>query len=594
MKNLPFIALTLLGLNLCLSQKSVRFEVSDIPYGMEKYVGIRGDTPPLSWEKTIFLTYDEERKHYWTIQEFPDAINKIEYKFVLDKKGGIDWEGINNRAEILNGSEFGFQSEWNTEKFIDPSTLPKLGVRELQEDFEVIKNAILKVHPGLYRYNDSTAVYENLMALKKTFQEPLTYGEAFLAISKYIVTIQCDHTSASAYNQEAIINSLLHARKDKVPFAFQWIDGRMIVTRNASGSDKMTRGTEILTIEDIPVSTILDSLLIHITADGSTIHNKISKAEVDGYGFRYSAFDMLYPLLFPMTRESISLRIKNPGQQGTSQIEVKTLTRKERSGILANNYADFPKNPGDLWSSKILEGNIGYLQLGSFATDDFQKDWKQLLQNAFRTFEKAKVKNLVLDIRENQGGLDDASYELERYIFQQPLVIEGFQSQSRFLEFPEEVKPHVKTWDYWFYNLKDDEHFKKGRYYVFPRENTKRTIRPSRTTFKGNIYMLTSAKNVSGAFYLARLFKRGKGVLLGQETGGNQNGINGGAILFLKPPNSRINVNMPVVGSFATESMPNAGIEPDVPVKKTITDVVNGVDPELERALELIKNENGQ
>lgn len=67
--------------------------------------------------------------------------------------------------------------------------------------------------------------------------------------------------------------------------------------------------------------------------------------------------------------------------------------------------------------------------------------------------------------------------------------------------------------------------------------------------------------------------------------------INGGAILFLKPPNTRININLPMLGTFATEIQPNKGIESDIPLSRTVADVVTGVDVVLKKALEVIGKE---
>ncbi len=588
MKSTLTIILSLVLSITCFAQKEVTFKITDVPVKDLKYIGLRGDTAPLSWEKTIFL--DRNGNDYTKSLNFSKDLSKIEYKFVLDKgKEDIEWESIPNRSEVINEEKHLFTSKWNIEKFIDPSTLPKLSVKELMEDYEIISNAVLKVHPGLYRYNDKESVLKNLEILKNSFQKPLTYAETFLVMSKFIATIECDHTLVSAYNQEGIITSLIHRQSDKVPFAFKWINGKMIITHNASESNLIKKGTEILSLNNIPASQILETLIPYITADGATLQNKVFKAQVDGYSFRYNAFDVLYPLLFPIKENQISLKIRNPNESTSIDLKVKTIKRSDRSTKLMKKYSDFPKTPEDLWEYKILENNIGYLKIGSFATDDFKGDWKLMLKEAFKDMKKKKVQNLVLDIRENQGGLDDASYELEKYIYQNAFVNDGLQSQSRFLEFPEEVKPFIQTWDYWFYNLKDDEHSQNGIYYTFPQGSVKKAIKPTKNTFKGKIYMLTSPNNVSGAFYLARLFKKSdSGMLIGQETGGNQNGINGGAILFFKPPNSRININLPVLGTFAKNEMPNKGIVPDVKIENTISDLIDGSDSVLNKAIEII------
>lgn len=582
------ILLLLLPVFHCYSQKTVTFEIVDLPKSNFDQVGIRGNTLPLSWDKTIFL--DKTERGYLKEIYFDKNVENIEYKFVIDTGNAIVWEKIANRSEILSKNFNTFSSVWNQEKLIDPKALPRLTVKQLQEDFEVLQNALIKVHPGLYRYNDSVAISQNLQILKSTFQEPLTYAETFIALSKFISTIQCDHTLVSFFNQEPIINSIIHRQKDKMPFTFNWFDNRMIIDKGVDSIAKIEKGSEILSINGVPVQDILRTLIPHISADGATTHNKISKASIDGYSFRYSAFDVLYPLLFPLKSDQIELRIKRPKEKGYLNLIVEALTREERNKRLIAINDDFPKSPEDLWEYKILEYNIGYLKIGSFATNRFDIDWKFFLRNAFSNLRRKNISNLILDIRENQGGMDEAAYELEQYIIKNEFVTNGFKMQSRFILFPNDIKAHIETWDNWFYDLRGDEHIKDKDYFIFPGLLPSREIKSSENTFTGHIYMLTGSRNVSGAFYLARLFKQSKsGLLVGQETGGNEKGINGGAILFLKPPNSRININLPVMGTFATTKKPNRGILPDILIERKDIDQNNDIDLELSETVMLIK-----
>lgn len=55
-------------------------------------------------------------------------------------------------------------------------------------------------------------------------------------------------------------------------------------------------------------------------------------------------------------------------------------------------------------TTKILPGNIGYMQISTFADDT-----ASLAQKAANTFEKDHVKGVILDLRDNPGGLVDAA-----------------------------------------------------------------------------------------------------------------------------------------------------------------------------------------
>ena len=55
-------------------------------------------------------------------------------------------------------------------------------------------------------------------------------------------------------------------------------------------------------------------------------------------------------------------------------------------------------------SSKILSGNIGYMQINQFSDDT-----SNLAQQAAQKFQQAHVKGVILDLRGNPGGLVDAA-----------------------------------------------------------------------------------------------------------------------------------------------------------------------------------------
>lgn len=69
--------------------------------------------------------------------------------------------------------------------------------------------------------------------------------------------------------------------------------------------------------------------------------------------------------------------------------------------------------------------------------------------------------------------------------------------------------------------------------------------------------------------------------LVGQPTGGNQRGINGGAFFFLRLPNSKIEVDLPLIGYFPDGEPADAGLLPDLLIEPKVEDIARGVDTEL-------------
>lgn len=79
---------------------------------------------------------------------------------------------------------------------------------------------------------------------------------------------------------------------------------------------------------------------------------------------------------------------------------------------------------------------------------------------------------------------------------------------------------------------------------------------------------------------------------MGQETDGNLRGINGGQILFLRLPESDIEIDFPIMGDFSLTPQPNQGVIPDIVVEPKVADVQQGIDTEMERLMELIRQSN--
>ncbi len=126
-------------------------------------------------------------------------------------------------------------------------------------------------------------------------------------------------------------------------------------------------------------------------------------------------------------------------------------------------------------------------------------------------------------------------------------------------------------------------------------------IAPRGRRYEGRVVVLIGAVNSSATFQFAQVVKESKlATLVGQTTGGNQRGINGSAFFFVTLPNSKIEVDLPLVANFIGDerptgekipfqTIPDAGIDPDVLVKPSVEDIAAGVDSELKAARALLK-----
>jgi hypothetical protein len=56
-------------------------------------------------------------------------------------------------------------------------------------------------------------------------------------------------------------------------------------------------------------------------------------------------------------------------------------------------------------------------------------------------------------------------------------------------------------------------------------------------------------------------------------------------------PNSHLEADLPLIARVAETAMPDAGLEPDVPVKRTVEGIASGRDEEMAAALALLQRE---
>ncbi|NRB49645.1 MAG: hypothetical protein HRU41_18335 [Saprospiraceae bacterium] len=590
------VILSLIFSTTLLAQTQVIFQVANIPSGLKRgAVGLRGSQAPLSWDSSLKMT--QKDGNYQVVVEFPEETKELEFKFVLfDKDKKPTWEGINNRSLFLGNKEtMTYEANWDEPAFIDPSTLSKLEPLALLQDFELIKTMLLEVHPGLYRYNDEAAIQQELAVLQQAFNTPITHGEAYLAISKLLASLQCGHTFASFFNQNGLIKSVIHWQQDKLPFTFRWVEDRMIVQYDATQDRLLPAGTEVLQINGYSTQEILDKLIPYISSDGAGRAARVAQLEVQGFDFRYDAFDVFHPLVFPLDQAIWTLKIRKIGATDSEELVIPTITIAERYQTLINRYPTFPKDRNAMLSYEIKEEGVGVLKLGSFGLMGWKrltKDYKAFYKEAFTAFAKQQVKHLIIDIRDNMGGNDEMKDELATYFNVDRFIDNSREGRTRYLHFPESLKAYIQSWgNPWYYDLSTDKPEEEDGYYIFPRShsiNQKNKKKPS--VFKGEVYLLTSPRNGSLAYYLAKDFKTFEiGTSLGQETDGNLRGINGGQILFLRLPNSGIEIDFPVMGDFSLTPQANQGVQPDIPIQVKVEDVQGGIDTEMEYILRMIR-----
>jgi hypothetical protein len=463
---------------------------------------------------------------------------------------------------------------------------------ELEMDATVLRRAYEALLPGLYRYSSKAEMDARFETLQKNFSRDMSLRDAYLAFSVFAAQVKCGHTYPNFFNQKREIAAVLFEGRDRVPFYFRWLDRKMIVTKDFTPDHQLPRGTEVLSINGTPVRAVLDRLMTIARADGSNDAKRVAYLEVTGDS-KYEAFDVYFPMFFPQKTGAMQLLAQRPGEAKPKTLEVEALTFEQRIAPIKQRETGRKGGNEVVFEWKYLDHGTAYLRMPTWALYDSKWDWKTWLNAHLDETTEKNSPAFVVDLRGNEGG-NDIGDEILKRLVGSDLRVSAYRRLVRYRQTPAELDPYLDTWDPTFKNwgtaaaeLKQPwptappvQYFALAKYDDDAGGNV---IRPEGKPFHGKFYVFIDANNSSATFQFAQIVQQNKlGTLIGKPTGGSQRGINGGAFFFLRLPNTQIEMDLPLIGSFPASPQPDAGLTPDILVTPTLQEIIAERDVEME------------
>lgn len=457
----------------------------------------------------------------------------------------------------------------------------------LDDDAQLVEAAFRALHPGLARYATPQDLARRFAALRRDLATASTPGATWLALTTFTAAVRCGHTFVNPANQLGAGRAFLEAGRTRLPFAYRWLEGRMIVSA-AHGVTGLQPGDEVLALGPTPVRPLRARLMALAAADGHNDAKRARLAELDD-SEAWPLPDVALPLLAPaaFARDTVRLRVRRAGTD--LDVTAPLLGRAERVAARASRR---PSSAGDVvWTAAVEASGVRVLTMPTWALYDSPWDWRAWLDAQVDAAIESGAPGIVLDLRGNAGGQDCGDHLLSRLIARD-VVPPDARRFVRYRRTPGELDPYLDTWDRSFRNWGADAIGPDARgLYRLTRwdgPDGSGAIRPRGRRFPGRLVAIIDATNSSATFQFAQTVKAARlGLLVGEPTGGNRRGINGGAFFFLRLPRSGFEVDLPLVATFPAQPQPDAGVLPDLAVATTIADVARVRDPQRDAAVRL-------
>lgn len=449
-------------------------------------------------------------------------------------------------------------------------------IKAQKKDLEILKKTILENTGNPFLYTDSLSLIAKFNEAEKKLNTPLSDLELYQLFSSLVMEVKCGHTQIMPSKR---LIRIFYSYPTSLPGDVTLIDKKLYSLGTIRSKPRISKSSEILSINGDSISVILDNMHKHFASDGDnvTLKNLMFKDFFLMHYFFTYGFTRDYELSFvTKSKDTLSVTV-DPDRPPLRSLERKLRTNPIVQKPVKGEYGKLKINKRDDYAKLTFE---------TFYYAD-GKSYYNFLEESFEKIKKSGVGNLVIDVRNNLGGKP-----------QVPLM--GYLSNTAVpvitLECKDTKKPEYKKY------FKKTREYRRYKKYI---RKTKKAVAKgeekfavlgispvefTENNFLGNIYVLVNGFTFSAASNLAANLKDKCGAtIIGEETGGSyRDGNTGQLILVLPYSKLEVIINPIYYNNMTSLEAGTAGLQPDVYVVDKFGQKRRD-DPQLDEVEKLIK-----
>jgi hypothetical protein len=437
---------------------------------------------------------------------------------------------------------------------------------ELTTDINFLQTQLFEKHSGLDTYASLEEINITLNQMKATLPDSMSAIQFYGHISPILSTIKDGHTMLlppSVYLEKSNTDSLF------LPLRMFNSGDKLYVELNYLPEDKIPNGSEIISINGVPAAVILNTMLNGMMRDG---HNDAyARWALNWWFAEYFSYWYDHPAKY-------QIQFINP--EGVLQnVIIDGATKEAYNEYRAKRYPNrsftrtYDHKPGTAVVFTLDTINsIAIMKIKDWdeavLKNTYHQKLRKTIDSCFDSIFLFHIQHLVIDIRDNQGGSLVNSKHVLSYLLNTSFdLVDNYYKVSN---------PALDAGN--------------SRYKKTSGENSK-SNKIRKEIYTGKVYVLTNGGSFSNSgLFASTLIRNNRALFIGEETGGSIYSLNANT-KSLTLPNTQIQFELTTKRFAINESIPNAGrgLIPDYVVHPTITNLVEGRDVILEKALDVIQ-----
>jgi hypothetical protein len=421
--------------------------------------------------------------------------------------------------------------------------LKKMPAAPLRSDFLLLRDTMQKIHPAMYRYASKETIDHIFDSCYKTIQDSMPLINFYL-LTRFAVAAIGDGHANSKLSRDLISGYLANAKIFPAMVMFIHNKAYVFCCKQAPSLN----GTQLLSINGRPLKEIVQKLFSYISTDGRIESRKNWEIPED--------FPLLLNAVYGSS-EKYTVSYKTAANE--------TMTTALQADTIKNFICKSPFNrPAKYLKLSYTAGNTAVLTLQTFFDGFLEQtgeNFKKFLDSAFNDISTKKVKSLLIDVRNNQGGNDDNGAFLYSYLSKLPF---------RYYSSLETAHEQFTESGHSLLGLQQ------------PKENH----------FDGKVFVLMNGRSFSGVAEFASVARsNNRAIFIGEECGGGYYGNSSGDEAMVTLPHTQITARIPLIKyTMAVKEMEHkdGGVLPDYPIDLTIADLIGHTDGQLDDALNIV------